>query len=236
MSSSSFKKYFSFYLAGLIILCGVLAYFTIDPFHDFIDHTFDILLSRDKTRTKEYFNQFGIWGPLAIIIFIILQMFLIFFPSWLPTIIAVLAYGFWQGVLISLTGILIASTIGYYVGTHLKEPILKRIFGKKKLNQMDFWIHNYSFGTVVLFRISPFLSNDGISFIAGMVQMGYKKYILATLLGIVPLTLAIAYFSESIETLKSGLYWVGGGGLIIYAVYIYLDYKKRKKNSNSNLQ
>ena len=101
---------------------------------------------------------------------------------------------------------------------------------------MDFWIHNYSFGTVVLFRISPFLSNDGISFIAGMVQMGYKKYILATLLGIVPLTLAIAYFSESIETLKSGLYWVGGGGLIIYAVYIYLDYKKRKKNSNSNLQ
>jgi uncharacterized membrane protein YdjX (TVP38/TMEM64 family) len=97
------------------------------------------------------------------------------------------------------------------------------------MKQMDFWINSYSFGTVVLFRISPFLSNDGISFVAGMVEMGYKKYMSATFLGIVPLTLAVGYFSENIETLKNGLYWVGGGGLVAYAIYIYFDYKKRKK-------
>lgn len=222
-------KYISFYVAGFILLCGIIAYFTIDSFQDFLNQTWNVLSSRDQERTKEYFDQFGIWGPLAIIIFIILQMFLIVFPSWLPTIIAVMAYGFWQGVLISLTGILLASTIGYFIGTKLQEPILNKIFGKKKMKQMDFWINNYSFGTVVLFRISPFLSNDGISFVAGMVTMGYKKYISATLLGIIPLTLAVGYFSESIETLKNGLYWVGGGGLVIYAIYIYFDYKKRKK-------
>lgn len=223
-------KYFSFYLAGFIIICGILAYFTIDPFQDFVDHTIDILLSRDKKRTRQYFENFGIWGPVAIILFIILQMFLLFFPSWLPTIIAVLAYGFWQGVLISLTGTLIASAIGYYIGTQLNEPILKKLFGEKKIREMDFWINHYSFGTVVLFRISPFLSNDGISFLAGIVQMGFKKYMYATLIGIVPLTLAVGYFSKSIDTLKEGLHWVGGGGLVIYAIYIYLDYKKRKKS------
>ena len=140
-----------------------------------------------------------------------------------------MAYGFWQGILISLTGILLASTIGYFIGTKLKGPVLKKIFGEKKMKEMDFWINNYSFGTVVLFRISPFLSNDGISFIGGMVEMGFKRYMSATLLGIVPLTLAVAHFSDNIQTLKNGLYWVGGGGLLIYAFYIYFDYKKRKK-------
>jgi hypothetical protein len=32
-----------------------------------------------------------------------------------------------------------------------------------------------------------------------MVEMGYKKYMSTTLLGIVPLTLEVAYFSDSKE-------------------------------------
>lgn len=199
MPKPSFPKYFSFYIAGFILFCGLIAYFTIEPFQDFLNHTWDVLLSRDQKRTESYFSQFGFWGPIAIITFIILQMFLIVFPSWLPTIVAVMAYGFWQGVLISIIGIFLASTIGYFIGTKLKGPVLEKIFGEKKMKQMDFWINNYSFETVVLFRISPFLSNDGISFVTGMVEMGYKKYMSATFLGIVPLTLAVAYFSENIE-------------------------------------
>ncbi len=224
------KKYISFFISGALILALVLTYFLNDAFKDFTDTTFEILLSEDKDRIHEYFQQFGIWGPLAIILFIVLQMFLIVFPSWLPIIVAVMAYGFWWGVLISLLGIVIASTLGYYIGQKLKSVLLTRILGEKKIKNMDFWIKNYAFGSVVLFRISPFLSNDGISFIAGMVDMNFKKFMLATLIGITPLAFAVGYFSRDISTLENGLYWVGGGGLIIYAFYIYFDYKKRKKS------
>lgn len=186
-------------------------------------------MSDDRERTREYFKQFGIWGPLAIIIFIILQMFLIFFPSFLPIIIAIMAYGFWLGILISLIGIGIASTIGYYIGRKLKGALLNKWLGEKNLEQMDFWISNYSFGVVVLFRISPFLSNDAISFIAGMLKMDYKKFMAATMAGMVPLSLAIGYFSEDISTLEDGLYWIGGAGLLLYALYVYIDYKRKKK-------
>lgn len=208
----------------------VLTYFFHEPFKDFVDQTFDVLMSEDKDRIHAYFQQFGLWGPLAIIFFIVLQMFLIVFPSWLPIIVAVMAYGFWWGVLISLLGIVIASTVGYFIGLKLKAVLLTKILGEKKLEKMDFWIRNYAFGSVVLFRISPFLSNDGISFIAGMVDMNYKKFMLATLIGITPLAFAVAYFSQDISTLENGLYWVGGGGLVIYAIYVYLDYKKRKRS------
>ena len=89
-------------------------------------------------------------------------------------------------------------------------------------------VEEYGFWAVALFRVSPFLSNDAISIIAGMLTMGYRKFIFATLTGIVPLALAIGYFAEDTETLKTGLYWIGGAGLLLYGVYIYIDRKKKK--------
>ena len=192
-----------------------------------------MLWNGSHENTQEYFEDFGVWGPLAIIAFIVLQMFLIFFPSWLPVIIAVRAYGFWWGILIALAGVIIASTIGYFIGKSIKSAILKKIFGEEKMEKMDFWISNYAYGSVVLFRISPFLSNDAISFIAGMLQMKFKKFMMATLTGMIPLSIAIGIFSNDISTLKEGLYWIGGVGFVAYAIYIYIDYKKRRKNNKS---
>ena len=230
MSASLLKKYSSFIL-GILILSGlVAAYFVFDPFQNFVDETWDILMSEDHNRIQKYFQDFGFWGPLAIIVFITLQMFLLVFPSWLPIIVAVLAYGFWAGVLISLIGIGVASTLGYFIGKKLERSIFRNFMSKKKSDKMEFWISNYAFGTVVLFRISPFFSNDGISFIAGIFKMDYKKFMLATYAGMVPLSLAVGYFSQDFERMEEGLYWVGGIGFLIYAVYVYLDYKKRKNN------
>lgn len=206
-----------------------MIYFIHPPFQLFIDQTFDIILSEDRDRTREYFKQFGIWGPLAIIVFIVVQMFLIIFPTILPVIIAIMAYGFWWGILISIIGIVLASTIGYYIGLNLKRAIINKILGEKNLEKMVFWISNYSFGIVVLFRISPFLSTDAISFIAGMLRMDYKKYMLATLTGMIPLSMAIGYFAEDISTLEDGLFWIGGVGFILYAVYIFIDYRRKKR-------
>lgn len=231
MEKNKKPKHTSFLLSGSLLALLVFAYFFIPPFKEFFDTTVFILINGNKEYTQTYFEEFGVWGPLAIIAFIILQMFLIVFPSWLPIIVAVRAYGFWWGILIALTGVILASAIGYFIGKSLKGPFLNRWIGEKKLKKMDFWISNYSFGTVVLFRISPFLSNDAISFIAGMLNMKFKKYMVATLTGMVPLSIAIGYFSEDFSKLENGLYWIGGVGLILYVIYIYLDYTRRKKRN-----
>ncbi|MDT0688428.1 VTT domain-containing protein [Salegentibacter sp. F188] len=222
-----YSKYSSFALSAFIILCLVASYFIFPAFQDFADETVNVILKGNTEETHAYFKEFGIWGPIAIIVFIILQMFLIIFPSWLPVIISVMAYGLWWGVLISLTGVMLASAIGYFIGIKLKGA-LEGVIGEEKLKKMDFWITHYAFGSVILFRISPFLSNDSISFIAGMLNMKFKKFMLATFCGMLPLSIAIGYFSEDISTLKNGMYWIGGAGIVAYAIYIIIDYRKRR--------
>ena len=226
MSKSFIKKYLAFIISGLIILTLVILYFLHPPFQEGAKETWAILMSEDEQRIHDYVKRFGIWGPIAIIVFTILQMFLIIFPSFLPIIIAVRAYGFWYGVLISLIGVGLSSTLGYYLSRRLKGLLLSQ----KKYEKMKFWMDDYGFGTVVLFRISPFFSNDGISFIAGFFKMSFRKFLLATYAGMIPLCFAVAYFSKDLDRLKVGLYWIGGVGAALYALYIYFDYKKRKKN------
>lgn len=131
MDKSFFKKYSSFIISFGIIAFLVILYFTHQPFQDSVKEAWNILLSEDEKRIRDYVQQFGFWGPLAIIVFIILQMFLIVFPSWLPIIVGVMAYGFWWGVLINLVGVGIASTIGYFIGKRFKNAIVSEDKYKK---------------------------------------------------------------------------------------------------------
>ena len=227
MSKSFLKKYASFILSFGIIATLAILYFSYQPFQKSIQEAWSVLTSEDQQRIQEYVEQFGILGPLAIIVFIILQMFLIVFPSWIPIIVGVVAYGFWWGVLINLVGVGIASTIGYFIGKRFKNVFVS----EKKYEKMKFWIENYSFGTVILFRVSPFFSNDAISFIAGIFRMDYKRFIMATYAGMIPLSLAVGYFSTDLDKLENGLYWIGGIGAVLYALYIYFDHKRKKKNA-----
>lgn len=225
MSKNFFRRYLSFIISGSILLFLVLLYFIHPPFQEWANEVWEVLVSEDRERIREYVQQFGLLGPLALIVFIILQMFLIVFPSWIPIIIGVRAYGFWWGILINLIGVGIAAHIGYFIGKKFKG-----ILGSKKYEKWKYWINHYSFGTVVLFRVSPFFSNDAISFIAGIFRMNYKKFMIATFAGMIPLTFAVAYFSQDLERLEDGLYWIGGVGAALYIFYIFMDQKKHKKH------
>ena len=223
------SKKLSYLLTSIIVGGLLILYFFHPPFQEFINETWNILWSNDEERISRHFESFGIWGPVAIIIVMILQIFLVVFPSWLPMIVAVLAYGFWGGALISITGVYCASTIAFYIGKLIGEDHLEKIMGKSKNKKVEYWVSEYGFWTIAIFRISPFLSNDAIRIIAGMLSMKYRKFILATLTGIIPLSFAIAYFGQDTSSLKNGLYWIGGAGILIYGIYVYIDYRKRNK-------
>ena len=215
---------------GLLIILVVLGYIFIPAFGSFVRDSWQVLTQADQEHINQYLKDFGAWGPLVLILLFTIQMFLIVVPSWLPIIAAVIIYGFWQGILISLTGIILASSLGFYIGINLGGTVLDQLIDEKKLVKLNYWITHYGFWSIVLFRISPFLSNDAISFAAGILKIGYRKFISATLIGITPLIIAIAYFAKDTETLKTGMYYVGGAGLLFYGIFVYIDHNKRMRN------
>jgi uncharacterized membrane protein YdjX (TVP38/TMEM64 family) len=168
-------------------------------------------------------------GPTILILAMVAQMFLIVIPSVALMVVSILAYGPIFGSLIIFAAIFTASSIGYFIGRYFGPVIVQKLIGHKNENKIEDFIEDYGFWAVIVTRINPFLSNDAISFVGGILKMGYWQFIGATLAGIAPLTIFIAIIGKSTDGLKTGLLWGSIVSLIIFVLYVVWDKKKRKK-------
>lgn len=220
-----------FVISGLVLLALVLSYFFIPAFHDFIDEAVNILTSDDQERIKKWVSEFGIWGPVLIVVAMIAQMFLIIIPSVVLMIVSTLAYGPWWGSLISYTAVIVASSIAYYIGLHASNVFLDKLIGKSAEDKVNHYIQKYGSWAIVLFRVSPFLSNDAVSFVAGIGEMRYFKFIAATTAGILPLIAMIAYLGKDTERLETGMWWISGITFVAFLVYFFINRRKKKQRT-----
>nr|MBI1228644.1 TVP38/TMEM64 family protein [Cytophagales bacterium] len=208
----------------------VLLYFVNPDVNQFFKESWDVLSSGNEKRIAEWVSQFSWWGPIIVVLVMVAQMFLFVVPSVVVMVVSIIAYGPLYGTIIILTAIYCASSLGYMIGKVLGTSFIEKIVGGKSNSKIEYFLDKYGFWAVIITRISPFLSNDAISFVAGILRMGYWRFIGATLIGILPLTLFIAYLGESNERLKTGLFWVSIISLIGFVGYVWWDKRRDKKS------
>ena len=228
------KSKWPFYLSILLIGGMVLLYFLVPSVQQFFTNAWNVLSSGDEQRISQWVSQFGFWGPLVIVLAMIAQMFLLVVPTPLLMVVTVVAYGPWGGGAIILAAVFCASSIGYILGAYLGTPLIEKLLGVESEKKVVSFIDDYGFWAVIVFRLSPFLSNDAISFVGGMLRMGYWRFIGATMIGIFPLTALIAYLGENNQRLKTGLIWVSVISLIAFAGYVWWDKKMRNRGNSTS--
>ena len=210
----------------IAVLVGL--YFAFPEFHNWVKTAFKTLTSDDRNRIKAYVDQFGAWGPAFLVLAMVAQMFLIVINVVALMVVAVLAYGPFWGSVIALTGILTASTVGYWVGRALGPHTIERLVGKKTTKKMETNVERYGFWGIIVVRLSPFLSDDAIGFVAGLLKMNYWRFMLATFVGVLPLTVLIAWLSTEIDRLTTGLIWISVISLAAFLVFVWIDKRKKK--------
>lgn len=213
-----------------ILILGALVgcYFFLPSFQNFIDEAYEVLTSNDHDRTSKWVSQFGFWGPFIILLLMIVQMFLFVIPSALIMIVCVLAYGPIWGGLLAVIGVTLAASLAYFIARYLGSNAIQSLIGSKSEKKLSGFVKDYGFWAVIVARVSPVLSNDGISFVAGIVKMGFRKFIFATLIGILPLTIAISWLGQDFERLKTGLLYISIISIITLIGYIIWDRKRQK--------
>lgn len=218
------------YLSVLLVVGLVLAYWLVPSVQEFFEEAWQVLTSDDEQRISNWVSQYGWWGPFIIVLAMIAQMFLLVIPTPLLMVVTVVAFGPLAGFVIILAAIFCASTVGYGLGALVGTPLIERLLGTKTEKKIVGFIDKYGFWAVIITRLSPFLSNDAISFVGGMLRMGYIRFIGATLIGIFPLAALIAFLGENNERLKSGLIWLSIISLAGFVGYVWWDKKKKKQN------
>lgn len=217
------------YISLLIVAAVFAAYFLIPSVREFLQEAWQTLSSGDEKRIEAWVSQFGWIGPLVIILAMILQMFLLIIPTIALMVVAILAYGPIWGSLIVFAAVFSASTVGYLIGSYLGPVIVEKLIGMRSEKKIGGFIEKYGFWAVFITRLNPMLSNDAVSFVAGVLKMGYWKFIGATLSGITPLIIFVAIMGRTNETLINGLLWGSVVSFILFLLYIWWDKKNNKK-------
>lgn len=214
------------------ILCFLLgSYFFWPDAREFYDRAWEVLNSGDQQQVRDWVRGFGWLGPAVIVGSMVVQMFLIVVPSVVLIIGCILSYGPFWGSLVVFVAIFTASTIGYLIGRSLREQTVKRLIGEKSEKKVSRFIGDYGFWAVVITRVNPILSNDAISFVAGVLGMNYWKFIGSTLLGIAPLTIALALVGGLSDSFKNGLIWVSAISAVMFVAFVWWDRNRKKSGS-----
>ena len=213
-------------MAGTLLAALVGCYFLWPAFQTGAQEAFTVLKSGEQAQISPWIQQFGYWGPVVIVAGMVAQMFLVVVNVVLLILVAILAYGPWWGSLLALAGVVVASTVGYWLGHSAGETFISRLIGEKNEQKMVAEVQRYGTWAVVIARLSPALSDDAVSFVAGVARLGYWRFITATVAGVVPLIALLAWLGENSDRLKTGLWWVSGISLLLFGAYVWWDKRR----------
>lgn len=212
-------KKLSWVVTGLILLAGLLGWWLSPQVRHFLQEAWAVWSSGEQERIRNWVADLDWYGPLALVLLMVVQMFLLVIPSWLLMIVVVKAYGVVGGSILAVFAVFVASTVGYVIGRYVSRFTMYRLLGRKKEERLERLVDKYGVGVVFLFRLAPFLSNDAISFVGGMVRMPYRRFIMATLAGIIPLTVLIGWVGQDNELLRTVLLWGTGVSAVGFGLY-----------------
>lgn len=215
------------WIAPLAILAGLVGlYFLWPDFQQFVNRAYEVLSSEDRQRIEAWVEQYGPWGFVVIYALMLMQTIVPVLPSVIAMVASVLAFGPVVGGLVAWTGMLLAATLGYGIGRVFGPVTVDRLLGSKAKQRMECYLDRYGFWAIIAARISPVLSTDAVSIVAGLVCMKFLRFIAATAAGTLPLTVLIAFLGEDIERLETGLIWLSVVSVAVFIAYVIYDRKK----------
>lgn len=176
-----------------LALIGSYAYYTLSSGLSPVE-TFKQLLD---------FMSSSAYGPLIFIALYAVRP-LILFSALLLTVGAGFLFGPVWGVVLTVVGANIGASIAYLIGRYFGQGVLES--GESDTGFVQRYaerLRNNSFETVLTMRFI-FLPYDLVNYLAGFLKVRYSAFILATILGSLPGTIAFVLFGASTDGDFSG--------------------------------
>lgn len=164
----------------LIILVGV-------PLYLWFFHQDFLRQFADMEQSKAFFETYRTQSLYILLGLQVMQILISIIPGQGIQFVAGLFYGFWPGLLLSLTGALLGTVLTYFVAGFLGRDALYLFFGEKKADAMLTQV-NSKRGMILVFLIYlfPGLPKDLCTYAAGVSRMKLSAFLVISMVGRTP--------------------------------------------------
>ncbi|AWN22961.1 TVP38/TMEM64 family protein [Deinococcus irradiatisoli] len=186
-------------------LLGVLALLALNPeARGWLLAVGRALFGPDDTQRRALVQQWGVWGPLALIVGMLLQAILPLLPAAADVVLASLLYGFWLGFAIVYGGTLLGAALGYAVGRRFGGWAVRRLAGEALSRRLEHLAAERGVQAVLLVRLMPALKAEVMNLVAGASGMPFWPFMAASALGALPATALVVWLAASPQRLVWG--------------------------------
>ncbi len=186
---------------------------------------FPILKSPEKIR--ELLLQLGSWGYILYIGIVGVSG-----PLPIPTTPFTIAggyvYGLLLGSVLSFIGILISSTLCFYLIRHYGRPLLERMVSQHHIDHFKRVFASRGESAVLISYALPIFPSDAVSLLLGLSKMKYRHFMILVVIGHIPRLLLGTYLGAELTkgfTLFT-VFLIGLGGLFVVVVLLREKIKK----------
>ncbi len=111
------------------------------------------------------------------------------------TLLAMVALGPVSGFVCTVAGAVLGATASYLVGSWLGRPAIERL-GGERLNDLSRRLGSKGLRAVIAVRLIPVAPFAVVNMLAGATHIRLRDLLLGTLIGMMPMTLTMVFFTE----------------------------------------
>ncbi|MCK0166095.1 VTT domain-containing protein [Jannaschia sp. S6380] len=171
---------------------------------------------------RDWVDSHGAWGVLVYLAVYVVVVILPL-PAAAMSVVGGLAFGWW-GYPLAMLGSVLGAIPPYLIGRHwLRDRLIRRVAGQRML-AADRAIGRNALVFVALLRLTPILPFTAQNWLLGLTAVRTGPYLVATVLGLAPGTLAMVWLGEmgglaSVGSSRVQLI-LGVGGLLAFGILV----------------
>jgi uncharacterized membrane protein YdjX (TVP38/TMEM64 family) len=165
-------------------------------------HSFLLCLHGNFAGLRTYVRSLGA-GGLALLVGLMIMHSLVYYPTELVTATAGFIYGWPVGLAVALGGWLLSALASYALGRLFAGPLLRALLGRR-YTDFERAIQRGGTGLLLGYRLLPVVPFSFMGYAAGAVGTDVWTFSWTSVVGFVPLTVAVTYLGSRAESLSLG--------------------------------
>jgi uncharacterized membrane protein YdjX (TVP38/TMEM64 family) len=204
-------------LAALVAVIGGVLWYWREPLWAFFG---------DQTRIREWVMELGPWGPLVAIALNVAQVLLAPIPGQFVGLVNGYLYGVWLGVVYSMVGLLLGSTLAMALARWFGRPLVERLVDPAKLTRWDRVADRQGPLFFFLVFLLPLVPDDIACFLIGLSSLSIPRMLVLATLGRLP-GVFVSCWVGAYATELPWWAWIPLGGGAAGLAWVFWRYQAR---------
>ena len=212
-----------------LIIIGIMlgVYFFVPSIKAKTNEAFSTISKLDTNVVVAYLRSYGKLAAVVSFILMVLQSIAAPIPAFLITLSNAAIFGWVKGAILSWSSAMAGAALCFFLARALGRDAVEKLTSRGAMESVDVFFERYGKYAILICRLLPFVSFDFVSYGAGLTNMGFWPFFIATGIGQLPATIVYSYVGG---TLTGGAQKLFLGLLTLFALSIMIGIAKKVYN------